>query len=249
MPKHSEIPETPRAERGIKYEDFVGEAASPASSSGNPVAGERHHDNNSTPREVSSPHQRNGSPVKAGALAPLVLGSEQGGMDKKKGASSPFLMPVDLGDLTASTFPNGHASDPTFTSSYPSTGCHSIVAKHRLCATLLTFWAANRSCLLVVVSSFFASAMTLFAKILESGDDSMHPSQILFLRMASTAVACTAALYLWHPSEFPLGPKGVRHLLLLRGATGFFGIFGIWTAIGTLPRSRVRIRCVSSLQC
>lgn len=235
MSQYSEIPETPHAKRGLKYEDLVGEAASPASSSGSSVAGEHRHDNNNTPREVSSPHQRNESSVKVGALAPPVLGSEKGQMDKKKGASSPYSVPIDLGGLTASGFPNGHASDPTFPPLYPSTGCYSIVTKHHLCAKILRFWAVNRSYLLVIISTLFGSAMTLFTKILESGDDSMHPFQILFIRMAASAVACTAALYLCSPSEFPLGPKGVRQLLLMRGATGFFGIFGLWTAIGTFP--------------
>lgn len=97
---------------------------------------------------------------------------------------------------------------------------------------LTWFWEENRSYLLVFLSTFFGSVMTLFTKLLESGDDGMHPFQIMFVRMAFSVVACSALLYLRKPSEFPFGPKALRWVLIGRGVSGFLGIYGIWTAIG-----------------
>lgn len=93
------------------------------------------------------------------------------------------------------------------------------------------FWKTNRSCMLVVTSSVFSSAMALFTKLLELGDEGMDAFQILFIRMAVTTIWCTSILWWEGKPDSLLGPKEVRGLLLLRGFSGFFGIVGIWTAI------------------
>lgn len=93
------------------------------------------------------------------------------------------------------------------------------------------FWAENRSCMLVVTSSLFSSAMALFTKLLELGDDGMDAFQILFIRMGVTTIWCTSLLCLKGNPDSLIGPKEVRGLLLFRGISGFFGILGIWTAI------------------
>lgn len=93
------------------------------------------------------------------------------------------------------------------------------------------FWESNRSCMFVVTSSVFSSAMALFTKLLELGDDGMDAFQILFIRMAVTTIWCTSILWWEGKPDSLLGPKEVRGLLLLRGISGFFGIVGIWSAI------------------
>lgn len=93
------------------------------------------------------------------------------------------------------------------------------------------FWETNRSCMFVVTSSVFSSAMALFTKLLELGDDGMDAFQILFIRMAVTTIWCTSILWWEGKPDSLLGPKEVRGLLLLRGISGFFGIVGIWSAI------------------
>ncbi|KAF3766079.1 hypothetical protein M406DRAFT_255168 [Cryphonectria parasitica EP155] len=93
------------------------------------------------------------------------------------------------------------------------------------------FWAENSSYLLVIFSTFFSAVMTLLTKLLEGGDHGMGPFQILFVRMAVSMIACSLLLFFRKRSEFPFGPKGITLLLLGRGASGFLGICGIWTAI------------------
>ena len=55
-----------------------------------------------------------------------------------------------------------------------------------------------------------------------------HPFQILFARMSIT-VLCSS-LYMWYKKteHFPFGMKEVRPLLIARGLTGFFGVFGMY---------------------
>jgi hypothetical protein len=55
-----------------------------------------------------------------------------------------------------------------------------------------------------------------------------HPFQILFARMAITVVC--ASVYMWRTKteHFPLGLREVRSLLVARGLTGFFGVFGMY---------------------
>jgi drug/metabolite transporter (DMT)-like permease len=100
-----------------------------------------------------------------------------------------------------------------------------------LTANIQKFWETNRSCMLVVASSLFSSAMALSTKLLELGDDGMDAFQILFIRMGMTTIWCTSVLCWKGNPDSLIGPKEVRGLLLLRGFAGFFGILGIWTAI------------------
>jgi hypothetical protein len=55
-----------------------------------------------------------------------------------------------------------------------------------------------------------------------------HPFQILFARMGITVIL--ASLYMWWKGtpDFPFGARGVRGLLVARGLTGFFGVFGMY---------------------
>lgn len=183
-------------------------------------------------------HKDGGEPAQEGALAPLrSLFLEKEGTGRKSDALSPFLIPIDSPHLSRSPLPSHNLSDPVYLIS-SSDGHHSVFTKQHLYAKMLRFWAANRSYLLVIISTVFGSVMTLFAKLLESGDHGMHPFQILFIRMAVSTIFCSTAVYLKKPSEFPYGPKGIRWLLLLRGVFGFFGICGIWTAISELLRDR-----------
>lgn len=226
MPHHSEISQTPHAMGPFRYVAVFEEAASPSSSSRSSVVEEHHH---VTSRGFSLPTTSTKDWIynQKGALASPSLGPEKDEL-KSKHDASPFLMPVDSRRLSMSPHPYAHASVPTCI----SPGVHDPVAiKQHLRAKMCLFWATNRSYLLVIISTLFGSVMTLFTKLLETGNDGMHPFQILFIRMAISSVFCAAAVYLKKPAEFPLGPRGIRWMLVLRGFTGFFGIYGIWTAI------------------
>lgn len=55
-----------------------------------------------------------------------------------------------------------------------------------------------------------------------------HALQIIFIRMLCTTIL--GSFYMWYHKvpEFPLGQKGIRNLLVLRGTAGFIGIFGLY---------------------
>lgn len=96
---------------------------------------------------------------------------------------------------------------------------------------LRSIWITNYGALLVLAAQFFGCLMNLFTRLLETpGEhgDGMHPFQILFARQGITAAVCIAyGVYTKAIPHFPLGPKGVRWLLVLRAVGGFFGVFGM----------------------
>lgn len=164
-----------------------------------------------------------------GALAPSVTDSEKGFTVREKDMPL-FLRPTDARSLSSVPLPEDERPPAYLTalSSLPQPGPTKTAYVPRW---MVRSWEVNRSCLLVVISSFFGSAMALFTKLLEQEGGGMHPFLILFMRMAATTIGCTA--YLWWrgmPNSL-MGQKGIRGLLLFRGISGFFGIFGIWTAI------------------
>lgn len=83
--------------------------------------------------------------------------------------------------------------------------------------------------------------MNLAARLLELEDGGMHPMQVLFTRMILTVVAC--GIYMWRKGipDGPLGPKNVRWLLVVRGMTGFFGIYGMWYSVMYLPLAEATV--------
>lgn len=248
MSRNTVDPQTPCVQRVFNYEILVDEAASPSSPSSSSRSSVVERPALDGSKEVLLLRQKDGvEPAQEGALAlPPSFYLEKEGTGRKQDALSPFLVPIDLRRLSRSPLPSHrhHHSNPTYLISSSSAGHHSLFTKQHLHAKMLRFWTANRSYLLVIISTVFGSVMTLFAKILESGDHGMHPFQILFIRMAVSTIFCSTAVYLKKPSEFPCGPKGIRWLLVLRGVFGFFGICGIWTAIS----EPLRCRLLASLQ-
>jgi len=90
------------------------------------------------------------------------------------------------------------------------------------------FWQRNRGLWLVTVSQFFGALMNVATRLLELDGKGMHPFQVLFVRMGVTMILC--CVYMWYTKVpyFPLGNKEVRKLLVVRGLSGFFGIFGMY---------------------
>ncbi|KAH6891163.1 hypothetical protein B0T10DRAFT_484584 [Thelonectria olida] len=97
------------------------------------------------------------------------------------------------------------------------------------------FWIRNRPALLVALSQFFGSLMNLNARLVELEGNGMHPVQILLIRQSMTSLCCTAYMWWMATPEFPLGRREIRHLLFLRGFSGFFGIYGMWYSMAYLP--------------
>lgn len=71
--------------------------------------------------------------------------------------------------------------------------------------------------------------MAMTTRLLETGfETKFHALQIIFVRMIVTAGIGSA--YMWYKKvpDFPLGPPGVRGLLVLRGMAGTVGLFGLY---------------------
>ncbi|KAI1805766.1 hypothetical protein F4811DRAFT_514295 [Daldinia bambusicola] len=82
--------------------------------------------------------------------------------------------------------------------------------------------------------------MNLIARLLEL-EGHMHPMQILFARMSMTVVG--ASVYIWW-KRIPhglLGHRDVRWLLVLRGFSGFFGIYGMWYSVQYIPLAEATV--------
>lgn len=107
------------------------------------------------------------------------------------------------------------------------------------------FWIRNRGVVLVAVSQLFGALMNLSARLLEF-DAGMHPFQILFVRMSSTTIL--SCLYMWwyKVPDFPLGPKEVRGVLIVRGVTGFVRTDHILSGGSYSPITR---RSLASMGC
>ncbi|KAG5941030.1 hypothetical protein E4U59_001980 [Claviceps monticola] len=100
---------------------------------------------------------------------------------------------------------------------------------------LSRFWHANNPAILVALSQLFGALMNMSARLLELEGDGMHPIQMLLLRQGVTSVFCLLYMRWMKTPNAPLGAPEVRWLLLLRGSTGFFGIFGMWWSMMYLP--------------
>ena len=77
--------------------------------------------------------------------------------------------------------------------------------------------------------AFRHKKMTTAAKMLtNSGGNPFHPLHIIFVRMAASTALGFA--YTWYRSvpDAPLGRRSIRRLLLLRGLTGFVGLWGTY---------------------
>jgi drug/metabolite transporter (DMT)-like permease len=83
--------------------------------------------------------------------------------------------------------------------------------------------------------------MNLAARFLELEGQGMHPFQILFARMGLTTILSCIYMYKTKVPHFPLGPREVRWLLVARGLSGFFGIYGIWYSIMYLPLAEATV--------
>ncbi|KAH7035889.1 uncharacterized protein B0I36DRAFT_319307 [Microdochium trichocladiopsis] len=104
---------------------------------------------------------------------------------------------------------------------------------------LKSFYDRNFGLFLVFVAQSFGSVMSTAAKLLTSADakNQLSALQIIFVRMLVTAILGSG--YMWYKQvpDFPLGPKGCRRLLVLRGCAGFTGLFGLYYSLAVLEIS------------
>ncbi|ROT42483.1 hypothetical protein SODALDRAFT_326640 [Sodiomyces alkalinus F11] len=110
----------------------------------------------------------------------------------------------------------------------------------RVVKVLRNIWDQNRGVVLVAVSQLFGALMNLAARVLQV-EAGMHPFQVLFARQSLTMLG--AVIYMWWTKtpDFPFGAKEVRWLLLVRGVSGFFGIYCLWSSMRYLPLAEATV--------
>ncbi|KAJ4386737.1 hypothetical protein N0V93_009635 [Gnomoniopsis smithogilvyi] len=101
-----------------------------------------------------------------------------------------------------------------------------------------SFVARHKASLMVLASQISAAILHGFVKALENGTDSVGPSQVLLIRMLITGIGCSLYLWLKGVPEFPLGPRDVRPILLLRAFGGILGAGGMYYSIVYLTLSQ-----------
>ncbi|KAK3946816.1 hypothetical protein QBC32DRAFT_356425 [Pseudoneurospora amorphoporcata] len=110
------------------------------------------------------------------------------------------------------------------------------------------FLRRNRPLFQVAIAQLFGALMNLAARLLElSGEGEnekgggMHPFQILFARMFLTSLLSLLYMHYTNVPSAPWGRPEVRWLLVLRGVTGFFGIFPLWYSMLYLPLAEATV--------
>ncbi|KAF9870510.1 duf6 domain-containing protein [Colletotrichum karsti] len=154
--------------------------------------------------------------------------------DQGKGLDLPD--PDSFRTFSASPFQNERASPFLGAPTHPTT---SEPWEKR--GRLWRFWITNKGVVLVALSQLFGALMNLTARLLELEGDGMHPLQVLFARQSVTMVCCCVYMYWMKTPDFPFGKKEVRWLLIARGVSGFFGIFGMWYSMMYLPLAEATV--------
>ncbi|EGX91706.1 hypothetical protein CCM_05864 [Cordyceps militaris CM01] len=135
--------------------------------------------------------------------------------------------------------------DARSTAPHDGNGSASPIADDAAADQPTTFWRRttafyhdNIGLFFVFVAQIFASIMAMTTRLLETGfDTKFHALQVIFVRMIVTAGIGSA--YMWYKQvpDFPLGPPGLRRLLVLRGAAGTVGLFGLYYSLSFLDIS------------
>ncbi|CCF56679.1 hypothetical protein KAFR_0B03830 [Kazachstania africana CBS 2517] len=98
---------------------------------------------------------------------------------------------------------------------------------------------SNIGIVFLAIAQFFNSTMIVSTKVLETGESKIKPLQVLVVRMVITYLGCLIYMYLHRDTikNIPFGDPPVRKWLLLRGMTGFFGVFGMYYSLQHLSIS------------
>ncbi|KAJ2993429.1 hypothetical protein NUW58_g1845 [Xylaria curta] len=134
-----------------------------------------------------------------------------------------------------------HFLPPAALARAASASPHGIVSRIRkFCASQ---WRKHRAPIFVFGAQFFGALMNLFARLVELNDtdQKLHPMQLLLWRMSLTMLTCSIYIIKQRIPHGVLGSPGVRLLLLTRGASGFFGIYGVWYSIQYLPLAEATV--------
>lgn len=101
------------------------------------------------------------------------------------------------------------------------------------------FITTNKGLLMIALAQVFFSLMNVMAKLLS--EIGMSTFTLIFVRMSITYVLASLYMYSTSVPDWFLGPKEVRHLLVLRSTVGFAGLFSIYYSLQYLPLSEATV--------
>ncbi|CEP62835.1 uncharacterized protein LALA0_S06e04918g [Lachancea lanzarotensis] len=110
------------------------------------------------------------------------------------------------------------------------------VEKNRFQRLSNEYLKPNIGLIYLLTANLFNSAMVVSTKLLETDqtlEEPITPLQILVVRMFITYVGTVIYMY-WNRSKIehvPWGPPEMRKWFILRGCTGFFGVFGMYYSL------------------
>ena len=99
-------------------------------------------------------------------------------------------------------------------------------------------WLRNKGIFMMLLAQIFGTLMNVTTRLLEvegNQGQGLHPFQILFARMGITLVLSSAYMWWTKTPHFPLGLPEVRWLLVARGISGLFGVYGMYHSLLYLP--------------
>jgi hypothetical protein len=107
---------------------------------------------------------------------------------------------------------------------------------------LKAFYDRNFGLVLVFLAQTCGSVMNTAAKLLATGyETKFHAMQIIFIRMLCTTVLGMLYMAYNRTPDFPLGKRGIRKLLVLRGTCGFVGLFGLYCMSPLPPSTKKKV--------
>lgn len=100
---------------------------------------------------------------------------------------------------------------------------------------------SHQGIMYLLLTQALNAVMVTGCKLLEMDklfETPIHPLQILFVRMVVTYACCVVYMYVQRSiPDAPFGPPHMRPLLVIRGAVGFFGVFGLYYSLMYLSLS------------
>ncbi|KAH6629279.1 hypothetical protein C7974DRAFT_424347 [Boeremia exigua] len=139
---------------------------------------------------------------------------------------TPSVQDDDLQEIAPEPIPE--AEQEQLQKDSPACTHHHRGVKH----ALKSFYDRNFGLVLVFLAQTCGSIMNTAAKLLATGyETKFHAMQVIFIRMLCTTVLGMAYMAWNRTPDFPLGQKGIRGLLLLRGFCGFVGLFGLYYSL------------------
>ncbi|KAG0704048.1 drug/metabolite transporter superfamily, partial [Suillus ampliporus] len=91
--------------------------------------------------------------------------------------------------------------------------------------------ASNVGMLFIISAQFFSACMYISVKMLNSLESPVHALQVIIIRMGITFICCVLYMTITGIPDPIAGPKGIRTLLVIRGITGFFGLYGVYLSL------------------